>query len=60
MENIVEISGDEEAGFRVRLDPPDPLHTPERFDTYKDARGYAGGLRFTLSRELVDRCARAA
>ncbi len=54
MGGIVELSGDGEAGFRVRLDPPDANHPPEGFYCYRAARGAAGGLRLVLGCRLVD------
>ena len=51
---IVEISGDGEAGFRVRLDPPDPAKPDQWFATAKEARGCAGGIRLVTGWRKVD------
>lgn len=50
---IVEISK-EGAGFRVRLDPPDPAKPDQWFCDIREARGCAGGLRLVTGRRKVD------
>ena len=51
---VVEISEDGEAGFRVRLDPPDAAKPDQWFRTAKEARGHAGGIRLVTGRRKVD------
>lgn len=50
-EVIIEREG---AGFRVRLDPPDPLHPDATYPCIKQARGAAGGVRLVSRRVKRD------
>lgn len=50
---IIEPEG---AGFRVRLDPPDPAHPDLWFAEARKARGAAGGVRLVTGRQKIDRC----
>ncbi|QQN73625.1 hypothetical protein [Croceicoccus sp. YJ47] len=40
--------------FQVTVEPEHPAHTPETYATYKQARGYAGGLRMVNRWPLQD------
>lgn len=55
MTGLVEVMGDDEAGFWVRLDPPDPAYPDQWFPTVRAARGAAGGIRLVTGRSKVDR-----
>ena len=46
-EVIIEQEG---AGFRVRLDPPDPRHPDATYPCIRQARGAAGGVRLVTGR----------
>ncbi len=50
---IIEQDG---AGFRVRLDPPDPTHPDQTYACVRRARGAAGGIRLVTGRQKIDRC----
>lgn len=54
MPGVVEITGSEEAGFWVRLQPPDPAFPEQWFPTLRAARGAAGGIRLVTGRRKVD------
>lgn len=46
-----------EGGYEVTVVPPfDGVGHDKRFLTYREARGYGGGLRLVLGLKLVDRC----
>lgn len=43
------------AGFVVVVQPPDPAHPPERYETMRSAWGAAGGLRLVTGWPKVDK-----
>lgn len=48
------------SGFTVRIEPPlEGEDLDGDFDAYKNARGWAGGLRMTRGWSLVDKCKEA-
>lgn len=54
MSAVVTIRRHGEAGFVVAIEPPDPEHPPQVFETFKRANGCAGGLRLVLGLRKVD------
>lgn len=48
------------AAYTVTIDPPTADHPLRRFADYRDARGYAGGLRMVKGWILIDECAAPA
>ena len=50
MTGVVEVAGSEEAGFWVRLQPPDPAFPEQWFPTLRAARG----IRLVTGRQKVD------
>jgi hypothetical protein len=45
VDRAVTIGRDDKGLYLVTVSPPCPDHEPRLFDNYKEARGYAGGLR---------------
>ena len=43
-----------DAGFSVSIEPPSPEEAGQTFQSYKQARGYAGGLRLVKGWKLSD------
>ena len=41
-------------GFLVSCNPPEPQHPPERFPTFRQAWGSAGGIRLVTGRSKRD------
>lgn len=46
----------EGASFVVTIDPEHEDFEPRAFADYREARGWAGGLRMVRGRKLIDHC----